>query len=46
MDLRPDVVDLLKEESDEESYEPGWYTILRETAEAAATPDTTEARTT
>lgn len=44
MDPRTDMVDLVDEEdSDEASYEPGWYTILKESAIAPAEADTTEA---
>jgi hypothetical protein len=43
MDMRPDLLDLAeKEESDEGSYEPGWYTILKENAEAAGRTEATQ----
>jgi hypothetical protein len=47
MDPRPDVVDLGdEEESDEASYEPGWYTVLKESAPATPQADTTEVSST
>jgi hypothetical protein len=32
------VVEHAKQDTDEGSYEPGWYSILKETSEAAADP--------
>jgi len=41
MDLRPDILDLAdQDERDEESYEPGWYSILKESALAATNVET------
>ena len=35
MDQRPDLMDLVDVEADETAYEPGWYSILKETSEAS-----------